>query len=78
MGENVPRFSEHDVPGLQARDPSHQYTERDNALACHDLDEEGAFDTDAADQEFLCFHKVCQSTVHGILGWVGPELGVAR
>ena len=78
MGENVPRFTEHDVPRLQAWDSSLQYTEGDNALACHDLDEECAFDIDVAGQEFLCLHKVCQSTVHGILGWVGPELGVTR
>ena len=77
-GENVPRFTEYDVPGFQARDPSHQYSKGDDALTCHDLDEEGTFDTDVAGQEFLCLHEVCQGTVHGVVGWVGPELGVAR
>ena len=64
MGENVPRFSEDEVPGFQARDPSQLCSQGDDAFSGHDFDEEGAFNLDAAGQEFFCLHEVGQGTMH--------------
>ena len=76
-GENVPRLTEYEVPGFQAWDPFQQYSKGDDTLACHDLDEESAFNTDVIGQECFGVHGVGQGTVHGVTGCVGLELNVA-
>ena len=47
-------------------------------IAGHDLDEEGAFYFEVADEDFFSFQNVCEDAGYGTVGEVGVELRVAR
>ena len=61
VGKDVPGFAIYQVPRFEAWDPVEQHSKGDHTFTGHNFDEQGAFDFDVADEDFLASSKFART-----------------